>query len=102
MTENSQTQREYVFHDGFYSVGPAMLSFLRIVATVCVGVAITANWRTFGILSKLIAVGLLVDVLFSPSLTRWREKKDWKAGGQIRPCREWLQVDYGDGCSLHA
>jgi hypothetical protein len=60
-----------------------MLRLSRIVTTFAVAVVVFTIWRrsggdTVGHISRFISVGIFADVLFTPMLIVWREKRTGK------------------------
>jgi hypothetical protein len=78
MAETNSTEPVYVFHDGFHSAGPLVLKFLRFATTFIIAITIIGSWPRFDLIAKFLAVVLLVNVLFVPTLIRMREKRSGK------------------------
>jgi hypothetical protein len=78
MTETSTVKNESVFHVSLYSVSPMILMLYRIPTTLLVAGIIFINWRNFVFVSRLLAVILLFDILFAPTLVRWAERRTGK------------------------
>jgi hypothetical protein len=78
MTEMDSTMPEVGFPDDTHSVRPWILKFNRFATAFVVTVAIVASWHRFGLLAKILAVVLLANALFVPTLIRLREKRSGK------------------------
>ena len=68
----------WVYHDPFYSVGPFTLKIFQVLATFMVSAIIISSWPNLLLVQKILAVELLADLSFFPTLVRWREKRSGK------------------------
>jgi len=69
---------EHVFHDGSHSVNSWILKLLRFSTTFVVGITIIRSWPSFDLIAKFLAVILLANILFVPTLIRLKEKRSGK------------------------
>jgi hypothetical protein len=69
---------EYVYHDGLYSASPLTIKLFRILTILLLALVIVANWRSFALISRALAVILLTDILITPPMIRRREQRTGK------------------------
>jgi hypothetical protein len=78
MTGIDAPMPEYVFHNDSHSVRPWILKLSRFSTTLVVAIAVIASWHSYELIAKFLAVVLLANVLFVPTLIRLKEKRGGK------------------------